>query len=66
MFLIFTLQRPDVFAPDDVGLQNAIKRLYGLEAVPLKRELERMAEAWQPYRTAACWQLWESLKETVA
>jgi DNA-3-methyladenine glycosylase II len=61
MFLMFTLGRPDVFAPDDVGLQRAIMRLYGLAAVPPKIELDRLADRWRPYRTVASWHLWESL-----
>jgi DNA-3-methyladenine glycosylase II len=61
MFLMFTLGRLDVFAPDDVGLQRAIVRLYGLTAVPPRAELERLAGRWHPYRTVAAWHLWESL-----
>jgi len=66
MFLIFTLGRLDVFAPDDVGLQRAIVRLYNLPAVPLRAELEALADHWRPYRTVAAWHLWESLKNTPA
>lgn len=61
MFLMFTLGRPDVFAPDDVGLQRAMVGLYGLKAVPAKADLVEMAERWRPYRTVACWHLWHSL-----
>jgi DNA-3-methyladenine glycosylase II len=64
MFLMFTLARPDVFAPDDVGLQRAIVRLYGLTAAPKRAELEELAERWRPYRTVASWHLWESLDNT--
>ena len=61
MFLMFTLGRLDVFAPDDIGLQRAMKELYGWEAVPPKKELAAIAERWSPYRTVACWHLWQSL-----
>jgi DNA-3-methyladenine glycosylase II len=64
MFLMFTLGRLDVFAPDDVGLQRAIVRLYGLDAVPARSELEQLADRWRPYRTVASWHLWESLRNT--
>jgi DNA-3-methyladenine glycosylase II len=64
MFLMFTLGRLDVFAPDDVGLQRAIVRLYGMAAVPPRADLEKLAETWRPYRTVASWHLWESLKNT--
>jgi DNA-3-methyladenine glycosylase II len=64
MFLMFTLLRPDVFAPDDIGLQRAMSNLYGWENVPPKKELETIAETWRPYRTIACWHLWQSLHNT--
>ena len=61
MFLMFTLHRPDVFAPDDVGLQNAMKRWYEWKATPDKKALVAKAEDWAPWRTVACWYLWQSL-----
>lgn len=61
MFLMFTLVRLDVFAPDDVGLQQAIKRLYKLDELPKRAELTQFAERWAPYRTVACWHLWHML-----
>ena len=61
MFLMFTLVRLDVFAPDDVGLQRAMKVLYGWDEVPQRKVLEATAEGWRPYRTVAAWHLWESL-----
>jgi DNA-3-methyladenine glycosylase II len=64
MFLMFTLGRLDIFAPDDVGLQRAIVRLYDLPATPPRAELETLAAKWRPYRTIAAWHLWESLHNT--
>jgi len=61
MFLMFTLVRLDVFAPDDRGLQLGIKKLYGLDEVPERSELEAIAAKWAPYRTVASWHLWHSL-----
>ncbi len=61
MFLMFTLGRQDVFAPDDGGLQRAIVRLYGWEALPHKKDLVVFSEKWRPYRTVACLHLWHSL-----
>jgi DNA-3-methyladenine glycosylase II len=61
MFLMFTLNRPDIFAPDDVGLQRAMIKLYGWETVLPKKELVAFAEQWQPYRTVASLHLWHSL-----
>jgi DNA-3-methyladenine glycosylase II len=61
MFLMFTLARPNVFAPDDVGLQKAIMKLYGYEVLPSKQELITLAEQWEPYKTVASFHLWHSL-----
>ncbi|MCE2794980.1 MAG: DNA-3-methyladenine glycosylase [Planctomyces sp.] len=61
MYLIFSLGRPDVFAPDDLGLRNAMQRLYGLGEKAGRPELERLAERWRPWRSAASWYLWRSL-----
>jgi DNA-3-methyladenine glycosylase II len=61
MFLMFTLDRPDVFAPDDVGLQRAMQRLYDWETLPSKKVLIAHAERWQPYRSVASLHLWQLL-----
>lgn len=61
MFLIFTLHRPDIFAPDDRGLQLAIQKMYKLETIPSRAELETFAMRWAPYRSTACLHLWHSL-----
>jgi DNA-3-methyladenine glycosylase II len=61
MFLMFHLERPDVVAPGDLGIRRAIERAYGFDALPLPAEIERLAEAWRPYRTIACRYLWRSL-----
>lgn len=61
MFLLFYLEREDVFSPGDLGLRNAIMRIYGLEAVPTKDEMAAIAVRWQPYRSYACKILWHSL-----
>lgn len=58
MFLIFGLKRPDVLALDDVGLQRAVRRLYGETAT-----LETVSDCWRPYRSVASWYLWRSLDE---
>lgn len=63
MFLMFSLGRIDVFAPDDLGLRNAIERLYDLPEKPSRSELEQHADKWRPYRTIASWYLWRSLEQ---
>lgn len=61
MFLIFSLGRADVFAVDDLGLRNAIVKLYALEETPASTRMREIAAAWQPYRSVASWYLWRSL-----
>lgn len=60
MLLMFTFNRKDVFSVGDVGIQNAMRRLYGLEAQgkEFKQKLLIIAEKWQPYRTIVCRYLW--------
>ena len=62
MFLMFTLGRPDVFSHGDLGLRNAIKRLYKFKKDPSRRTIEAMSTKWKPYRTYASRILWRSLK----
>jgi len=59
MFLIFSLGRLDVLPVDDLGIRNSIKQLYGLEELPGKQELEKIAEPWRPYASVASWYCWE-------
>src|SRR3984957_5123750 len=61
MFLIFALRRPDVLPTGDLGVRAAIKKAYGLEKLPTPDEMSRIAEAWRPYSSVACWYLWRSL-----
>ena len=61
MFLIFTLRRPDVFAPGDLAIKKAMVRLYGLSMASSIREFDAVAEPWRPYRSLACLHLWRSL-----
>jgi len=62
MFLIFALRRHDVLPTGDLGIRNAIRQAYGLEALPLPAEIEAMAERWRPFCTVASWYLWRSLE----
>jgi DNA-3-methyladenine glycosylase II len=62
MFLIFALQRTDVLPTGDLGIRNAIRKAYQMEALPTPEEMERMAERWRPYCSVASWYLWRSLE----
>lgn len=61
MLLMFTLGREDVFAVDDLGIQQAIVRLYNIEIADtktIKKKMLKISEKWTPYRTYACMYLW--------
>jgi DNA-3-methyladenine glycosylase II len=60
MFLIFTLNRPDVLPVDDLGLQQGAQKIFGLKKVPDRKALTKLAEPWRPYRSIATWYIWRA------
>lgn len=62
MFLMFSLLRLDIFSAGDLGLQNAVIKLYGLKQKPSKQELLEISAKWSPHRTFASRILWRSLE----
>ncbi|HYE18616.1 MAG TPA: hypothetical protein VEA69_09240 [Tepidisphaeraceae bacterium] len=60
MFLIFCLNRPDVWPVDDLGVRRGARLTRGLQELPTKAELTAMGERWRPWRTVAAWYLWRS------
>jgi DNA-3-methyladenine glycosylase II len=61
MFLMFRLHRPDVLPVGDLGIVNAVKRVYGLRKAPTAQRIAKIGDAWRPYRSVASWYLWRSL-----
>lgn len=68
MLQMFALDQPDVFPEGDLGIQNAMRRHYGLEETgrALLRRMTEIAEAWRPHRTLASKYLWQSLDNAPA
>jgi len=62
MFLIFALRRPDVLPVGDLGVRMAMKKAYGLDALPTPAEMEDIAVQWRPYCSIASWYMWRSLE----
>lgn len=60
MILMFSLGRPDVLPLNDLGIQKAFFKEYGVRMGNLKKMI-KIAENWMPYRTIACRYLWKSL-----
>ena len=58
MFLMFRLNRPDVFPVADLGILKGVQKLFGMKRRPAPRTMTRLAEPWRPYRSVAAWYLW--------
>ena len=58
IYAMFSLGRADVFAPGDLALQEAMRRLFGLAARPSEKAARVMAQAWSPWRSVAARLLW--------
>ncbi len=63
MFLMFSYGREDVFSLGDLGLRNAVSRLYGVNRDDLLA-IETISQKWKPYRSLASRYLWKSLDNT--
>lgn len=66
MFLMFALRRADVLPVADLGVRSAMKKAYDLDELPKPAEMEKIAGAWKPYTSVACWYLWRSLENPAA
>ena len=62
MFLMFRLNRSDIFPTGDLGIVKGMQKLYGMKRRPAPRTMERLAEAWRPYRSVASWYVWRALE----
>ena len=63
-FLLFGLGRPNLFPLADIGIQNAIKKLYGLDRKPTAEEMQHYSAEWHPYLSYASLYLWRSIEPT--
>ncbi|MCX6820326.1 MAG: DNA-3-methyladenine glycosylase [Candidatus Adlerbacteria bacterium] len=58
MFLIFTLNRPDILPTGDLGIQKGFQIVYGLKKLPTPTQMETLAKPWRAHASAASWYLW--------
>ncbi len=63
MFLMFSLGRTNIVPRDDLGIKNAIMRVYGLKSHPSGSKFSELAEKWTPYGTIASLYLWRSVDD---
>ncbi len=61
-FLLFALGRPNLFPATDIGIQNALKKLYKLNRKPTLEEIEQYKLGWEPYLSYAALYLWRSIE----
>lgn len=66
MFLMFCMGRFDVLPIGDLGIKNAVQRLYSLNSTPAPDDIRDIAayNGWKPYESIASWYLWKSLENT--
>ena len=58
MFLIFSLDRKDIYSVGDAGLRRAVCELYGIPRARYESRVGELAERWRPFRSYACRYLW--------
>ena len=58
MFLMFRLNRADVFPVADLGIAKGVQKILGMKKRPKPATMMRAAERWRPYRSVAAWYLW--------
>lgn len=61
MFLMFNLNRPDIFPIQDIGLLRAISKNYKTSYPPSKRFLDKISRLHAGYRTVFTWYMWRSI-----
>ena len=60
IYLMFCLQRTDVFPVGDLGIQKGIRDLFSLKELPDPKTMEKFSSRWKPNRSIACWYIWKS------
>jgi len=61
MFLMFNLNRPNIFPIKDIGLLRAISKNYKTSYPPSKKFLEKISKTHDGYRTIFTWYMWRSI-----
>lgn len=61
MFMMFTLEREDIFSHGDLGLRKAMQKMYGFNKEPTVKQIEKIVKKWRPYRSYGARILWKFL-----
>ena len=62
MFLMFTLNRTDVFPVTDLGVQKGFQHYYKLSEMPTLGQMLKKSKKWAPYRTVVSLYFWRLLE----
>ena len=63
MILLFTLNRPDIWPVQDIGLLRSISNNYKKKYFPPKKFVEFLRKKFTPYCSVATWYLWRSIDD---
>ena len=63
MFLIFTLNRPDVLPTGDLGIRKGFQRVYRLKNLPDHSHMEKLAIPWRTHASTASWYFWQEAND---
>ena len=66
VYLLMALRRPDVWPVGDLALQKAVRRVKRLRKHPAPARLEKIGEAWRPWRAVAARLLWHDYLSRIA
>ncbi len=58
IYLMFSLQRTDIFPAGDLALRIALQKLKGIEEPLSDKQARELVEPWSPYRSAGSLFLW--------
>jgi DNA-3-methyladenine glycosylase II len=61
MFLMFNLNRPDIFPTKDIGLIRAISKNYKTSYPPSERFLNKISKMHSGYGSVLTWYMWRSI-----
>lgn len=64
VYLLFALQRTDIFPIGDLAMVNALKEVKQLPANTSREDMLLLADAWRPYRSIAAMLLWHHYIKT--
>lgn len=59
--MLFGMGRPNLLPAADIGLRNAVQKVYGLKTQPTEAEVREIGAAWSPWCSYATFYLWEYL-----